>query len=156
MKTNQLIKIFSPDIEAGTVARKTYSTPTGYLFCIYKQKTFYVHRIIYQAANGPIPKNKEINHIDLDKKNNKLSNLELVTHKQNMKHAVEKLGTLRPKVFTEEQQKEKARQRTREWEASLNEEERAKYKEKQRQCSLRWYHKNKNKLKRKRDMKNAI
>lgn len=51
-----------------------------------KHKGKYVHRLVWEAFNGPIPPGMEINHIDEDKSNNALSNLELVTHKQNMNH----------------------------------------------------------------------
>lgn len=49
-----------------------------------KRYNRYVHRLVWEAFNGPIPENFEINHIDHDKSNNKLSNLELVTHSENM------------------------------------------------------------------------
>jgi len=38
-----------------------------------------VHRIVWEAFNGPIPGRLEINHKDLDRANNSLENLELVT-----------------------------------------------------------------------------
>ena len=50
-----------------------------------KIKRYTVHKIVYEAVSGkPIPKGYEINHIDERKDNNAISNLELVTHKQNM------------------------------------------------------------------------
>ena len=50
-----------------------------------KMKRYTVHKIVYEAVSGkPIPKGYEINHIDERKDNNARSNLELVTHKQNM------------------------------------------------------------------------
>lgn len=42
-----------------------------------------VHRILWEMANGPIPKGIEIDHIDRDKGNNRLSNLRLATRKEN-------------------------------------------------------------------------
>lgn len=42
-----------------------------------------VHRVIWTAVNGEIPKGYEINHIDEDKSNNSINNLELVTHQEN-------------------------------------------------------------------------
>ena len=41
---------------------------------------------------GKVPKGYEINHVDHDKSNNSLTNLELVTHSENLKKAVEKHG----------------------------------------------------------------
>lgn len=56
-----------------------------------KQKTKPVHRIIAEAFI-PNPENKEeVNHLDGDKLNNKLSNLEWVTKSENSLHAF-KLG----------------------------------------------------------------
>lgn len=46
------------------------------------------HRIIYSHVFGRIPAGLEINHIDGDKTNNLPSNLEAVTHDENMKHAM--------------------------------------------------------------------
>lgn len=52
----------------------------------------YAHRLVWVAANGPIPKGREINHKDGDKTNNRLSNLELTTHHENLRHCVEVIG----------------------------------------------------------------
>ena len=49
------------------------------------QKNYYIHRVVYESFTGsPIPENLEINHIDERKDNNSRSNLELVSHKQNI------------------------------------------------------------------------
>lgn len=45
-----------------------------------------VHRLVYEAFYGKIPDNLYINHIDSKKDNNKLSNLELMTNSENIKH----------------------------------------------------------------------
>jgi len=41
------------------------------------------HRFIWEAFNGQIPNNKEIDHIDNNKHNNKLDNLQLLTKSEN-------------------------------------------------------------------------
>lgn len=46
-----------------------------------------VHRLVYQTFVGQIPKKMEINHVDGNKSNNKLENLELVTSSENKLHA---------------------------------------------------------------------
>ena len=48
-----------------------------------------VHRLMWEAFNGPIPGRLEINHKDLDRSNNRLDNLELVTHRQNAQHFID-------------------------------------------------------------------
>ena len=48
-----------------------------------------VHRMVWEAFNGRIEGRLEINHKDLDRSNNKLDNLEVVTHQQNLQHAID-------------------------------------------------------------------
>jgi len=50
------------------------------------EKRFMVHRLVYAAFVGSLPEGTEINHIDEDKKNNRLENIEAITHLQNVKH----------------------------------------------------------------------
>ena|SRR6186713_240768 len=57
-----------------------------------KRKSFYVHRLVMIAFSPIDFSGLEVNHIDHDKSNNKLDNLEWVTHKENLIKAVEKLG----------------------------------------------------------------
>jgi len=47
------------------------------------------HRIVWVTFRGAIPRGLQINHKDGNKLNNKLSNLELVSASQNIKHAHE-------------------------------------------------------------------
>ena len=49
------------------------------------QKTCQVHRFIYECFNGVIPEGKVIDHINNNKEDNSLCNLQLVTHQQNCK-----------------------------------------------------------------------
>lgn len=50
----------------------------------HKEHHFMLHRVIWMAVNGDIPEGMEINHLDEDKSNNSISNLNLVTPKENM------------------------------------------------------------------------
>jgi hypothetical protein len=66
-------------------------TPNGYVqLCLRINKTYfyvYAHRAVYESFIGPIPTGLEINHIDGNKLNNSLSNLEAITPKENKRHA---------------------------------------------------------------------
>jgi hypothetical protein len=48
-----------------------------------------MHRMVWEAFNGRIEGRLEINHKDLNRGNNKLNNLETVTHQQNIQHAID-------------------------------------------------------------------
>ena len=52
-----------------------------------KNVLLYVHRIVAEAFIGPSQTGLEINHIDGVKINNRVDNLEYVTHQENMDHA---------------------------------------------------------------------
>lgn len=49
-----------------------------------EKKSFRVHRLIWESFNGEIPQGLEVNHISEDKSDNRLANLNLLTHPQNM------------------------------------------------------------------------
>jgi len=51
-----------------------------------------LHLVVWITYNGPIPAGQEIDHIDMDKGNNQLSNLRIVTHRQNLINARRQLG----------------------------------------------------------------
>lgn len=48
------------------------------------QKAAYIHRLVWESFNGEIPNGYEVNHIDGNKENPRLDNLELVTRAGNM------------------------------------------------------------------------
>ena len=68
---------------------KLYTTIDGYLFfklCENNKKINYlIHRFVYETFKGIIPKEKEIDHRDSNKKNNFISNLQLLSHKENIR-----------------------------------------------------------------------
>ena len=49
----------------------------------HKKRRFYVHRLVWMAFYGEIPKGMEIDHISTDRGDNSLKNLRMVTHAQN-------------------------------------------------------------------------
>ena len=63
-----------------------------------KKKTVRVHRLVWETYNGEIPIGKEIDHIDSDKKNNKLDNLQLLNHSANCKKAVKSKHDLKARL----------------------------------------------------------
>lgn len=48
-----------------------------------RERTKTIHRIVWEAFNGEIPEGMQINHIDENKENNCLWNLNLMTAKEN-------------------------------------------------------------------------
>ena len=67
---------------------KLQKHPAGYLiFTIFnnsKGKSYYVHRYVYECFYGNIPKDKQVDHIDNNKINNNIKNLQLLTPKENI------------------------------------------------------------------------
>lgn len=53
-------------------------------------KCEYVHRLVARHFIGPIPDGKEVNHKDSNRKNNSIHNLEYVSRKENVLHAIKK------------------------------------------------------------------
>jgi DNA-binding transcriptional regulator YiaG len=66
-----------------------------------KHRTLYVHRLVASAFVDKPEGKEEVNHLDGDKTNNCVSNLEWVTRRENQVHMA-KRGTTRKKL-TEEQ-----------------------------------------------------
>ena len=74
--------IYSLSIKNGEINQNNIlNKPNGYA-------TFYgttKHRIIWKAFNGKIPNGYDIDHIDGNHLNNRLDNLQLITHNENIK-----------------------------------------------------------------------
>ena len=72
---------------------KAFFNTSGYLQVILckkkKNKKLAIHRVVVETFIKPIPKNKEVNHKNGIKTDNNLNNLEIVNHKENMRHAIE-------------------------------------------------------------------
>lgn len=59
----------------------------GYLVVNIGRKTAFVHRLVYEAFVGRIPKGMTINHRNGNKADNRLCNIELATYSENHLHA---------------------------------------------------------------------
>lgn len=68
----------------------SFKCPNGYYIVhqFYRgiNYSFMEHRVIYSWIKGSIPEGFEVNHIDFNRGNNNISNLEIVTHSENMLH----------------------------------------------------------------------
>ena len=68
----------------------------GYLFCMVRkhgqngQKGYYVHRFVYECFNGIIPDGKVIDHVNNIKDDNRLCNLQLMSHQENCKKSAKR------------------------------------------------------------------
>lgn len=82
---------------------KPYINPYGYhMYTLFKKQKrwfIFVHRLVYMTFVSEIPcfnkkgignERMEINHIDKNKSNNAVWNLELVTHGENVNHSASK------------------------------------------------------------------
>ena len=62
-------------------------TRFGYLdFCLSeknKKRQYFVHRFVYECFKGEIPKGMQTDHIDNNKKNNSINNLQILSPKEN-------------------------------------------------------------------------
>ena len=72
---------------------------TGYYQSPYTNKK--LHRVAWELASGPIPDGFDIHHIDHDKRNNDLSNLEIISHGEHsaMHNRECRRLPIRPKTF---------------------------------------------------------
>lgn len=52
-----------------------------------KRGSISAHRLVWLVARGPIPDGIEVNHKNLNKGDNRIDNLELMTHLENVQHA---------------------------------------------------------------------
>ena len=68
---------------SGYVDKSGYKIVSLYYIDIQKKRTRLAHRVIWEAFKGLIPSGYEIDHINADKLNNNILNLQLLTHVEN-------------------------------------------------------------------------
>ena len=73
---------------------KLQKRPKGYLFFTISNKSeskqYSVHRYVYECFYGIIPKDKQVDHIDNNKINNNIKNLQLLSPKENKRKSYNK------------------------------------------------------------------
>lgn len=78
-------------INLKTMKLRAYKTKNNYLMVSLhdregKRKRFYLHRLVFMAFFGEIPKGMEVDHINNDRANCSVSNLRLASHLNNCKN----------------------------------------------------------------------
>lgn len=80
-----------PGARAGAILRPAFSRTRGYAYVALSRdgivKTVDLHRLVARAFLGEPPEGHEVNHIDGDKSNSAVANLEYLTHGDNLGHA---------------------------------------------------------------------
>lgn len=81
----------SPYSRSKRILLKPMQAPNGYLHVkLFKSNTpkrITIHRLVAQAFIGSCPSGRETNHIDGNKTNNHIQNLEYLTKSENCRHA---------------------------------------------------------------------
>lgn len=65
------------DVEAGTIKK------CGYMQITFLNKSYRLHKVVWEMHNGKIPEHLQIDHINANKQDNRIENLQLVTAKHN-------------------------------------------------------------------------
>lgn len=73
-------------MKKGRVLKTNLSTSGYYCVTLSNRKKHYIHRIVATTFLGEMPTKLEVNHIDGNKLNNRLENLEWVTRIENIRH----------------------------------------------------------------------
>lgn len=84
--TGILIWKISPakNVKAGTIAGS--KTNRGYLVVNMRGRRVLAHRLAWELTYGPIPDGKEVDHINHNRLDNRISNLRLVTRQTNLRN----------------------------------------------------------------------
>ena len=80
-KDGQILGKKRKRILKGTIFANGYKYFTLYAGNV--PKSYLFSRFVYESFKGNIPDDEEVDHIDNDKENNSIKNLQLLTHKEN-------------------------------------------------------------------------
>jgi hypothetical protein len=84
-RTGQVLSLKRNKLLAQARCKRGYSHVT--LSSGGRARNHLVHRLVASAYIGPIPEGYQVNHLDSDRRNNNLRNLEICTPEANMAHA---------------------------------------------------------------------
>ena len=73
-----------------TKNHRAKSTNNAGYFIIQLERCYTIHRIVTETFIGSVPEGYDVDHIDGDKSNNSVTNLEIVTHQENMRRYYER------------------------------------------------------------------
>lgn len=79
-----------------------------------KRRRLFIHRVVWEAFNGPIPGRITVNHKDGNPGNNRLDNLELATFAEQYHHAAD-IGLTKKRKMTPEKIRELRRLHSEGW-----------------------------------------
>jgi hypothetical protein len=72
------------------------ATVRGYKLIVLTKKHFYIHRLVAAAFLGPCPEGKEVDHKNNIRSDNRLENLQYLTHSENLRKCPKKAGCASP------------------------------------------------------------
>ena len=78
----------------GLMMKQNFDNDGYKLISLYngKRKTFRVHRLVVENFISKVPDGMEVNHIDYNRSNNRVENLEIISHLENVKHSYDKIA----------------------------------------------------------------
>ena len=91
--------------KTGLILSKNRTNGNGYINVCLHKKNYYVHRLVAEKFVEGYSKNLVVNHKDGNRANNIYTNLEWVTQKENITHALVELKVTMGTNWTEEQKK---------------------------------------------------